>query len=77
MAAVAPALTEKERADIEQGLRGNQVMLSNYVDDKAKLIIEVKLPLGVSDEETEAVRVAVEQAAGILNPVISTAVARS
>lgn len=74
MGSTLSALTREERDEIERGLTGNRVVCSVFVDEKAKATIEVNLPHGVSDEGTEEIRQAVEQAMQSLSPVISAAV---
>lgn len=64
----------ERREEIERGLTGRRVFLGAYVDDKAKLTIEVQFPGGISDEAIEAARLAVEDAARGICPVVSAAV---
>jgi hypothetical protein len=69
------ALTREDRETIERGLTGNRVVCSVFVNDKAKVTVEVNLPQNVRDEGTEAIRQAVERAVESLSPAVSAAVA--
>lgn len=59
---VIPALSEEERARIESGLTGKRVLGSIYVDDKAKITVEVLLTPSATEDRVFLVEQAVSAA---------------